>query len=120
MRTDQKVIDYYKKLGIYDSKFTDEAVLLKHAIEFLEMLPATKIARIEAGTKGGISDILACYQGLFVAIELKDDIGVPSAQQSKFIQDVRKAGGRGGVCRTLEEIHITLTGISGMQMFASK
>jgi hypothetical protein len=48
--------------------------------------------------------LLVCYKGLFVAVELKDDVGVPSPQQLKFIADVIEAEGKGAICRTLSEV----------------
>lgn len=108
MRTDEQVINYFKSKSKYDSMFLIEADLLDTAVEFLEMLPMTKIVRVEAGVKSGISDILVCYHGRFIAIELKDNTGAPTVQQNKFIQSIRDAGGKGNVCRTLADIYYTL------------
>lgn len=103
MRTEESVTNYFAP--IWNDKFTKEADLLAKTLEFLNMLPHTKVVRIEAGVKSGIADILVCHYGCFVAIELKDDIGVPSKQQLKFIEDIKDAGGHGAVCRTLAEVY---------------
>lgn len=52
----------------------------------------------------GYSDLFVCVGGILVVLELKDDTGVPSIHQLDFIDDIRKVGGIGGVCRTLKDI----------------
>lgn len=63
-----------------------------------------KYDKISDRYTGGISDILACVGGLYVAIELKADGKTASADQKLFIKDVRAVGGIGGVCFTLGEV----------------
>lgn len=41
----------------------------------------------------GVSDILACIKGRFVAIEVKKPGGKPSALQLNFIDAINKIGG---------------------------
>lgn len=43
--------------------------------------------------KAGVSDILACVKGKFVAIEVKKPGGRPSALQLQFIAAVNNIGG---------------------------
>lgn len=52
----------------------------------------------------GYSDLFICVQGRLVVAELKDDTGTASPHQLKFIQEVRDAGGIGGVCRSVHEV----------------
>ena len=44
-------------------------------------------------TSSGVADILGCYRGSFVAIELKGKRGKPTEAQSLFLARVRSAGG---------------------------
>lgn len=46
-------------------------------------------------TKSGIPDLLVCYKGKFVAVELKAEKGTPSPLQEYNIAEVKKAGGYG-------------------------
>ena len=46
----------------------------------------------------GIPDILACYKGQFIALEVKDDAGVTRLQELN-IEKIRKAGGKAMVIR---------------------
>lgn len=52
----------------------------------------------------GISDIICCINGRFVAIELKADEGAPSAHQLLFLKNIREVGGIGAVCYTLADV----------------
>lgn len=108
MRTEKSVINYFKQVGVWNIQFDTEAEMLEKANGFLEMLPNTKVVRKEAGVRSGISDLLVCYHGRFVALELKDATGVPSIQQLQFIKEIQDAGGQGAVCRTLAEVYQTL------------
>lgn len=108
MRTDQSVINYFQQKGLYYCEFDSEDKLLANAIDFLGMLPETTVIRMEATTLRGRSDLLICYKGRFCACELKDNTGVPSPQQIKFITQVKSSGGRAAVCRSLYDIYETL------------
>lgn len=44
-------------------------------------------------TKKGIPDILACINGYFIAIEVKDDHGSPTELQMYNCNKIREAGG---------------------------
>jgi penicillin-binding protein-related factor A (putative recombinase) len=41
----------------------------------------------------GISDLIACYKGKFIAIELKAGNNKPTEYQLTFLEQVKKAGG---------------------------
>jgi hypothetical protein len=45
--------------------------------------------------KGGTSDTIALYKGVFLAIELKYDCNAPSDKQIAFLESVAEAGGVG-------------------------
>lgn len=73
--------------------FTDEADLLKVVTEHLPRLDECCIIRQEAIHRIGIPDIVCCYKGRFVAIELKDDEGVQSELQKKWQKGIEAAKG---------------------------
>lgn len=53
--------------------------------------------------RAGVSDILACVKGRFVAIEVKADTKA-TALQELFINNIKKAGGIGAVCYNVEDV----------------
>lgn len=44
-------------------------------------------------TQAGIPDLLICYKGKFIAIEVKAETGHASELQLRTIDDIKKAGG---------------------------
>lgn len=52
-----------------------------------------KFNNIGIYAKAGVSDILACVKGRFVAIEVKKPGGRPSQLQLQFIDAINKIGG---------------------------
>lgn len=93
------IVKHYNINKIY----TDEASLLDDAVGMLELIGAY-VLRKDAFVLKGFPDLYICYEGRFIAIELKDNTGKLSPHQEKQIQKIRRAGGIAGGCRTLEEI----------------
>jgi RecB family endonuclease NucS len=90
-------------------EYEQEADFLKNAKDFCEMLgKSCLVVREAAATKNGVADLLLCYNGQFVACELKRIGGVPSPQQLKFIDRVKEAGGQADVCRSLADVWNTM------------
>lgn len=72
---------------------------------FLESLPYSMVTVITPGPYGSMrstSDILACLNGRYVAIEVKVGKDEAKKGQTRFIKDVKKAKGIGIVARSLE------------------
>ena len=53
--------------------------------------------------EAGISDIIGCYEGHFVAIEVKVGTNTATDLQLIFLKHVKESGGRYGVAYSLEE-----------------
>jgi Holliday junction resolvase len=64
----------------------------------------------------GIADILGCYQGRFLAIEVKTLTGRLSPAQEQFLERVRKAGGLAFVARSIDDA-IDALGVRGRFLF---
>ena len=52
----------------------------------------------------GISDIIGCYKGRMIAIELKAPRGIVSPAQQVFIDRVNEAGGIAFVAKDLDTV----------------
>lgn len=61
-----------------------------------------------AYSRVGVPDILVCYRGRYVAIEVKNAKGKTSPLQDANIEMIRKAGGYAIVARSLEEVKALL------------
>ena len=69
----------------------DGSVLIRNAQPFV-------------GVPDGVSDLIGCAaDGVFVAIEVKTNIGRPSPAQTAYIEMVKGLGGRAGIARTEDE-----------------
>lgn len=56
----------------------------------------------------GIPDILACYNGRFLGLEVKLDYNSPSPIQKAKLAMINKAGGVGQVVRSVDEVKVIL------------
>jgi hypothetical protein len=52
----------------------------------------------------GIADILGCWQGRFVAIEVKRPGGRTTPEQERFLEAVRRHGGIAFVARSIDDV----------------
>jgi hypothetical protein len=94
--------------------------LLEHDIQsqILDWLGFTRIFHRRTNTGGaqltggyhvrfgrkGDADIIACYKGQFVAIEVKGEKGVQSQEQAIYQSDLEAAGGRYILARSLDDV----------------
>lgn len=61
-------------------------------------------------SKVGVSDLLVCYKGYFIALELKVGTYQPDPLQISYLQKVRDAGGFGLILRdTIQELMVLLS-----------
>lgn len=59
----------------------------------LKALKATYVLKTQERGRRGVPDVLMCYRGFFVAIELKREGKTPDPLQTVKIQEIREAGG---------------------------
>ena len=67
-----------------------------------------KFNNIGIYAKAGVSDIIACIKGRFVAIEVKRPGKKPTQLQENFIKAVNTVGGLGFWADNLEDVKIKL------------
>lgn len=60
--------------------------------------------KVVSATRSGVPDIICCYNGRFIVIEVKTGSNKPSALQLANIDSARKAGGLGLVAYSLEDV----------------
>lgn len=70
---------------------------------------AFKISGFGMFQKSGISDILACINGRFVAIEVKAPGKSATPLQTKFLNIISECGGLGFVVTSLEAVQKVVT-----------
>lgn len=52
----------------------------------------------------GVPDIIGCFKGRLIGIEIKSEKGVVSESQKEFIKNINRAGGLAFVARSLEDV----------------
>lgn len=66
-------------------------------------------------SKVGVSDLLVCYNGYFIALELKTGNYQPDPLQIRYLQEIRYAGGYGLLLRdTLDDLEDLLLHLDQM------
>ena len=86
-----------------------EGKVQKKIIEYLTNVGA-EVVKVERANKRGVSDLLVCYRGRFLAIEVKEP-GKPdntTELQDIFLGRVKKAQGYSIVATSTEEVLILL------------
>ena len=63
----------------------------------------------------GVADILCCYNGRFIGLEVKTPIGRLSMHQKEFLRDIQAAGGVAAVVRCVEDVEIIFRGLDGVK-----
>ena len=51
------------------------------------------VVKVVSASRNGTPDLLCCYKGRFIAIEVKRPGEKPSALQTAKLEEIRKAGG---------------------------
>ena len=77
-------------------------------IEVLEKEYNAFVVNITSASKAGVSDLLACHQGLFYSFEIKWKNDQPSELQKDKINKVILAGGKAYFVRSVQDIHAIL------------
>ena len=74
-------------------------------------LPHANFVKIAQGrfSKGGISDIIGCYRGNFVALEVKRSTTKPTALQLQYLNDTVNAGGYGAIVRSAKDVEAVIS-----------
>ena len=87
-----------------------EAQFSREVTQYLESKGA--IVNNQTGSmfsKVGVSDLLVCYKGFFIALELKVGSYQPDPLQISYLQKVREAGGFGMILRdNIQELMVLL------------
>lgn len=56
----------------------------------------------------GVPDLLVCYKGKFLGIEIKNETGKTSPLQDHNIVEIRRAGGVSFVARSVEDVRAVI------------
>jgi len=83
---------------------TIQAKIIKH----LESKGAY-VVKVVSANRAGIPDVLACLEGKFIGVEVKNEKGIPSPLQLYNIRRIVDSGGIAGICRSVGDVDKLLT-----------
>src|SRR4051812_31688714 len=83
-------------------------------VKYLTKIGAWHVVTTGVG-RGGVPDLLVCYRGYFVALEVKKPVGGKvSKLQAIEIKRINKAGGRAQVVTSLEDVETMIAYIDAL------
>jgi len=83
---------------------TPEAKVKKKVVAILKEAGAYYFYPVTGGYgSSGVPDIVACYKGMFIAIECKAGKNKPTPLQNKNLEDIQAAG---GIAKVINEENI--------------
>lgn len=87
-----------------------ESYITSKILKYLKSLDGMFCWKVYSGgyASAGIPDIVCCYNGAFVAFEVKTDSGKPSKLQNVTIKQINNAGGVAAVVRSVEDVQRVL------------
>ena len=86
-----------------------EAVIQALILKFLRTLgPACWVIKAAVCNERGVPDILCCYKGRFVGLEVKTEKGRISGPQRVQNERIRRTGGRAVVVRSVADVRVVL------------
>lgn len=95
------ILDYLALRGIFAVRFNSGAMVGEYK---------GKRRFVKFASVAGVSDILACWKGRMVAIEVKAAKGKLLPHQAAFLDSVRNAGGLAFVARSVADVEAALAG----------
>lgn len=84
-------------------------------LKYLKSLDKCYCFKEHGGIYGtaGIPDIICCYHGHFVALEVKTAKGKTTALQELNIKQINSAGGTAVIVRSLDDVKTIISGLDG-------
>ena len=91
----------------------NEATLIQSIRKYLATLPDCFFWKEHGGQYGtaGIPDIVVCYKGRFIALEVKVGKNKPTKLQAATIDKIRQAGGTASVVRSVDDVRQIIEGL---------
>ena len=87
-----------------------EKDIVSNIRKYLKTVPGCFFWKEHGGMYGtaGIPDIILCFNGRFIALEVKNETGKPTDLQKNTIKKIRAAGGTAEVVRSVSDVKTLL------------
>jgi hypothetical protein len=87
-----------------------EQDIQRQILEYLRGLPGCWAVKVMQANKNGVPDILVCFEGRFIGLEVKAPAGRLSLIQAYQMQLIRESGGVAEVVRSLADAKAAVQG----------
>jgi Holliday junction resolvase len=96
-----------------------EAKIQTSIMKYLKNVPDSNFAKIAQGpwSKNGVSDIVGCFVGRSVVIEVKRRDKKPTEKQKLYLNDNIEAGGFSGIARSVADVKAILKRVEGYILY---
>ena len=91
-----------------------ESAIQAKIVKYLQQNGAY-VARVISAGKAGTADLLVCYRGHFVAVEVKTPKGRVAPLQEYHQGLVRKAGGVSIIARSVDDVNFLLESLEAFE-----
>lgn len=88
----------------YQSRNISESEIQKSILDYLSTVPDLFCFKSITSNKRGIPDIIICYKGRFIALEVKSPTGQVAEIQKLRISEIQNSKGRALVVRNLQQV----------------
>ena len=85
-------------------RIRSEKSIQNSVMKYLKKVPDSWFCKISDKYMAGVPDIIGCYKGYYIAIELKTEKGKVAPIQHWVHEQIRKAHGVIWVCTSVEEV----------------
>lgn len=88
-----------------------ERVIQNKIITYLKKV--SYVIKVTQASENGVSDVIICYKGLFIAFELKRKGKKATPLQARNLRQIITNGGLASVARSVEDVKKVLENIKG-------
>ena len=81
-----------------------EATIKRNIVKWLRTLQSSRWEVSPPGSRSGKPDIVGCWQGHYIAIEVKNEVGKLSKLQTYELKMLNRAGATAIVARSVEDV----------------
>jgi Holliday junction resolvase len=92
-----------------------EKHIQKKIVDWLRIRGAY-VVKVSIASRSGVPDLLVCYKGLFIAIEVKDEAGRTTPLQDYNIESIIVSGGMAFVAKSVEEVERAFNHLEAKRM----
>lgn len=90
----------------------NEKMIQREILKYLATVEECWVIKVVISNERGCPDVLACIQGKFLALEIKDETGQPTAIQCAQHRRIEKAGGKVYIVRSVKEVQHIVKGMA--------